>query len=91
MSVSRVYLQIHLPGRFATSPRIIPGPPALAYSHGCSVITGTEGATRLGAGKHVYPAPDVARTGKVGDGKIFVIDLQQIMRIRTGEIGTDAL
>lgn len=34
---------------------------------------------------------NVARTGKVGDGKIFVIDLQQIMRVRTGEIATDAL
>ena len=32
-----------------------------------------------------------ARTGKVGDGKIFVYDLQQVVRIRTGETGNDAL
>ena len=32
-----------------------------------------------------------ARTGKVGDGKIFVIDLEQALRIRTGEAGDSAL
>src|SRR6187551_1723354 len=32
-----------------------------------------------------------ARTGKVGDGKIFVIDLEQALRIRTGEAGDNAL
>ena len=32
-----------------------------------------------------------ARTGKIGDGKIFVYDLQQVVRIRTGETGNDAL
>ncbi len=32
-----------------------------------------------------------AATGKIGDGKIFVYDLQQAVRIRTGESGTDAL
>ena len=32
-----------------------------------------------------------AATGKVGDGKVFVISLDQAIRIRTGEIGTDAL
>jgi nitrogen regulatory protein P-II 2 len=32
-----------------------------------------------------------ARTGKIGDGKIFVADLQQVIRIRTGETGNDAL
>jgi nitrogen regulatory protein P-II 2 len=33
----------------------------------------------------------VANTGKIGDGKIFVFDLDQVIRIRTGETGTDAL
>ena len=33
----------------------------------------------------------VANTGKIGDGKIFVTDLEQAIRIRTGETGTDAL
>jgi len=32
-----------------------------------------------------------ARTGKIGDGKIFVSDLEQIVRIRTGETGIDAV
>jgi|SRR5450631_2491408 nitrogen regulatory protein P-II 2 len=32
-----------------------------------------------------------ARTGKIGDGKIFVFDLLQVVRIRTGETGKDAL
>jgi len=32
-----------------------------------------------------------ASTGKIGDGKIFVFDLGQVVRIRTGETGTDAL
>lgn len=32
-----------------------------------------------------------AGTGKVGDGKIFVYDLEQVIRIRTGETGEDAL
>jgi len=32
-----------------------------------------------------------ANTGKIGDGKIFVTELQQIIRIRTGETGEDAI
>jgi nitrogen regulatory protein P-II 2 len=32
-----------------------------------------------------------AQTGKIGDGKIFVQDLEQVMRIRTGETGPEAL
>lgn len=32
-----------------------------------------------------------ANTGKIGDGKIFVYDLEQSIRIRTGETGVDAL
>jgi len=32
-----------------------------------------------------------AKTGKIGDGKIFVYDLEQVARIRTGETGTGAL
>jgi nitrogen regulatory protein P-II 2 len=32
-----------------------------------------------------------ARTGKIGDGKIFVSTLEQVVRIRTGETGKDAL
>ncbi len=32
-----------------------------------------------------------ARTGKIGDGKIFVWDIEQALRVRTGEQGEDAL
>ena len=32
-----------------------------------------------------------ARTGKIGDGKIFVVALEQVIRIRTGETGNDAI
>lgn len=32
-----------------------------------------------------------ARTGKIGDGKIFVQDVEQVIRIRTGETGPDAI
>jgi len=32
-----------------------------------------------------------AATGKIGDGKIFVFNLEQVYRIRTGETGSDAL
>ena len=34
---------------------------------------------------------DSARTGKIGDGKIFVTNLDQVLRIRTGETGDSAL
>ena len=33
----------------------------------------------------------VASTGKIGDGKIFVTNLEQVIRIRTGETGADAV
>ncbi len=32
-----------------------------------------------------------AKTGKIGDGKIFVTNLEQVVRIRTGETGAEAL
>jgi len=32
-----------------------------------------------------------ANTGKIGDGKIFVLDLENAIRIRTGETGSGAL
>jgi nitrogen regulatory protein P-II 1 len=34
---------------------------------------------------------DTARTGKIGDGKIFVLDIAQATRVRTGETNDDAL
>jgi nitrogen regulatory protein P-II 1 len=32
-----------------------------------------------------------ARTGKIGDGKIWVAEAEQVIRIRTGEMGPDAV
>jgi len=32
-----------------------------------------------------------ARTGRIGDGKIFVLDVEEAVRIRTGEKGVDAI
>jgi nitrogen regulatory protein P-II 1 len=34
---------------------------------------------------------DAARTGKIGDGKLWVIPVEKTVRIRTGELGDDAL
>jgi nitrogen regulatory protein PII len=34
---------------------------------------------------------EAARTGHIGDGKVFVLDLEGAMRVRTGEMGADAL
>ncbi len=34
---------------------------------------------------------NAASTGKIGDGKIFVSPLEQVIRIRTGEIGEEAI
>jgi nitrogen regulatory protein P-II 2 len=34
---------------------------------------------------------NAANTGKIGDGKIFVTNLEQVIRIRTGETGSDAI
>ncbi len=41
--------------------------------------------------KIVDAISSTARTGKIGDGKIFVWDIEQAMRVRTGELGEDAL
>jgi nitrogen regulatory protein P-II 2 len=43
------------------------------------------------AGRVVEAITHAARTGSIGDGKIFVLDLDQAMRIRTGESNNDAL
>lgn len=41
--------------------------------------------------KAVEAIVKAANTGKIGDGKIFVTSLEQIIRIRTGETGEDAI
>ena len=39
----------------------------------------------------VEAIPKAAQTGKIGDGKIFITPLEEIIRIRTGETGPDAI
>lgn len=41
--------------------------------------------------KVVETIMDTARTGKIGDGKIFVLPIEEVIRIRTGERGVNAL
>lgn len=41
--------------------------------------------------KVIEAVSKAANTGKIGDGKIFVTTLEQIVRIRTGETGSDAV
>ena len=43
------------------------------------------------ADKAIEAIQTAARTGRIGDGKIFVSTIDQAIRIRTGETGTDAL
>ncbi|MBN2429793.1 MAG: P-II family nitrogen regulator [Deltaproteobacteria bacterium] len=42
-------------------------------------------------GKVVETIEEVARTGRIGDGKIFVLPVEEAVRIRTGDRGEDAL
>jgi nitrogen regulatory protein P-II 2 len=42
-------------------------------------------------GRVIEAIARAARTGKIGDGKIFVYDLEQVTRLRTGETGREAL
>ena len=42
-------------------------------------------------GKVVDLIQKTARTGKIGDGKIFVLPVEEIIRIRTGERGLEAI
>ncbi len=39
----------------------------------------------------VQTVADAARTGKIGDGKIWVTEVSTMVRIRTGEVGSDAI
>jgi nitrogen regulatory protein P-II 2 len=43
------------------------------------------------AGQVIEAISNAANTGKIGDGKIFIASLEQVIRIRTGESGPDAL
>ncbi len=41
--------------------------------------------------KTVSAISEAAKTGKIGDGKIFVTDIENVIRIRTGESGSEAV
>ena len=43
------------------------------------------------AGRVVETIENAARTGKIGDGKIWVVAVEELVRVRTGERGTSAL
>ncbi|MBC2705994.1 MAG: P-II family nitrogen regulator [Desulfobacula sp.] len=43
------------------------------------------------ADETVETVRNAAKSGKIGDGKIFVSPVEQVIRVRTGETGTDAL
>jgi len=43
------------------------------------------------ADETVETVRNAAKSGKIGDGKIFVSSVEQVIRVRTGETGTDAL
>lgn len=50
------------------------------------VIVASANADRI-----VSVLADAARTGKIGDGKIWRLDIESLLRVRTGEVGIDAL
>ena len=50
------------------------------------VVVDDEKATQV-----VEVIQKTANTGRIGDGKIFVLNLEEVVRIRTGERGTDAV
>ena len=54
-------------------------------------FAGFEENTAASGSEAIEAIEKSASTGKIGDGKIFVFDLEQAIRIRTGETGTDAL
>jgi hypothetical protein len=41
--------------------------------------------------RYLNSSPEAARTGRTGDGKVFVMPLEGAMRVRTGEMGADTL
>jgi len=47
--------------------------------------------TDVKAAEVVQLITDAAKTGKIGDGKIFVTNVEEVIRIRTGEKGEDAI
>ena len=55
------------------------------------MVTRAAGVDAAAAGTAVEAITAAAATGKIGDGKIFVLDVSEAVRIRTGETGAAAL
>ena len=60
---------------------------------GITGMTATEvkGFGRQKGHTELYRGAEYARTGKIGDGKIFVSNVERIVRIRTGEVDKEAI
>ena len=68
---------------------------ALALLSSVGIVCGGPGRPLAQDGAIELPAVEVvtasAKTGKIGDGKIFVSPVEEVIRIRTGEKGEDAI
>ena len=51
------------------------------------IVVDDEDAAAVVAGR----SPTAARTGKIGDGKVWTVEVEDLVRIRTGERGSDAV
>ncbi len=54
-------------------------------------LSEVKGFGRQKGHSEIYRILGAAKTGKIGDGKIFVTEVEEAVRIRTGERGTEAL
>ena len=70
--------------------RHIAPPVATDSNYGDAAAGQGHGADQLGQDV-VKAIVDGARTGSIGDGKVWVLSVEQTLRIRTGEMGGDAL
>ena len=82
---------------FKADPRMVVRADGMFYftSDGRQVLDGTSGLWCVAAGhnqpKIVEAIRKAAQTGRIGDGKIFVSTVEEAIRIRTGETGSDAI
>ena len=82
---------VHRTGR-SLAPRCIAGTPGAEYVVDFLPKVKIEVVVDDGMADQVVDAIiKAARTGKIGDGKIFVQNVEQVIRIRTGETGADAV
>ena len=73
----------------------MPGPGSTVV-HTVDGVIALMGAIVLGpplgpVGRVIEAIADAGRTGKIGDGKVWSVDVGELLRIRTGEMGEDAV